>query len=366
MKILTGDAFEMLKTLPDESVHCCVTSPPYYGLRDYGIDGQLGLEASPLLYVERLVNIFRQVKRVLRSDGTLWLNLGDSYASNGKKINSNGQGKSGLMKDGRPEEGRLHSNSVIKTKNMSLPAIQHGVKVKDLLGIPWRVAFALQDDGWYLRQDIIWAKPNPMPESVKDRCTKSHEYIFLLSKSAKYFYDADSVQETFADSRMGNPGGGGNYIKRVTATGFRNDGESLGVGVWNDDGSHSGRNKRDVWSITTKPYSAAHFATFPPELPETCIKAGAPQQVCDQCGSPYEKTIEKGGLIPSGERKDVIPCEGNGQTSCKKPGHAVSFFKRETKTIGVEPSCDCQASRRDAPLLDPLHGAGTTGLVALR
>jgi len=248
MQILTGDAFEMLQTLPDESVNCCVTSPPYYGLRDYGIDGQLGLESSPLLYVERLVKVFRQVNRVLRNDGTLWMNLGDSYNGAGYSNHYN----TGGARDWNGSPGRT----------------TEALKPKDLMGIPWRVAFALQDDGWYLRQDIIWAKPNPMPESVKDRCTKSHEYIFLLSKSAKYFYDADAVREKALNDKIRKRS---SNFKKVGLQDDKFGSHNKGAEIIDTQGF---RNKRDVWTVTTKPYSAAHFATFPPELPETCIKAG--------------------------------------------------------------------------------------------
>ncbi len=262
MQILTGEAFEMLQTLPDESVNCCVTSPPYYGLRDYGIDGQLGLEASPQEYVERLVNIFRQVWRVLRSDGTLWLNLGDSY---------NGSGKAG----NNPEYQKRHTEfgkPFTEKSRFGKPVRIKTLKPKDLLGIPWRVAFALQDDGWYLRQDIIWHKPNPMPESVKDRCTKSHEYIFLLSKSARYFYDADAIREKAQERPQPCPE---DKVKRRHGTSWHDNAYACGPSGY---GHHPlGRNKRDVWTIATNPYSAAHFATFPPELPRTCIQAGCPE-----------------------------------------------------------------------------------------
>ena len=182
MRILTGDALSILKTLPDKLVQTCITSPPYFGLRDYGVDGQIGLEETPEAYTQKLVDVFRQVRRVLKDDGTLWLNLGDSY---------NGSGK-GQCKDGE-HDPKKHKTDGMKLKLARIGGLKH----KDLMGIPWRVAFALQVDGWYLRQDIIWHKPNPMPESVTDRCTKAHEYIFLLSKSAKYYYDCDAIREPY-------------------------------------------------------------------------------------------------------------------------------------------------------------------------
>jgi len=233
LTVLVGDVRETLQTLPDKSVCTCVTSPPYFGLRDYGNDKQIGLEQTPEEYVSALVDVFREVKRVLRDDGTLWLNLGDSYAGSGR-------GPSGINGIGGQEKRQgFHSPSV---------TIPDGLKPKDLIGIPWRVAFALQADGWYLRQDIIWHKPNPMPESVTDRCTKAHEYVFLLSKSAQYYYDHEAIKEPSVDLEKS-------------------------VGKRSFDGT---RNKRSVWTITTKTYNGAHFATFPPDLIEPCILAGAP------------------------------------------------------------------------------------------
>ena len=263
VRILVGDCRERMAEIPDESVHCSVTSPPYYGLRDYGVDGQLGHEESPDAYVAGLVEVFREVRRVLRDDGTLWLNLGDSYAGSGGSGNQFGQ----LEKDG-----------FNKYKQGSRPR-DIGLKPKDLIGIPWRVAFALQADGWYLRSDIIWHKPNPMPESVRDRPTSAHEHLFLLAKSPTYFYDADAIREDFADERMGNPG---KYERTTQAakganndrgdTGFLNNGAG-----WNEDGVRSGRNRRNVWTVATKPYSEAHFAVYPPDLIEPCILAGCPE-----------------------------------------------------------------------------------------
>jgi len=259
-----GDCLEVLRTLPDESIHCCVTSPPYWGLRDYGVDGQLGLESTPEEYVAKMVEVFREVKRVLRKDGNCWLNLGDSYCGTGNK---------GDYKDLKYKEGR----------NGQAVALNHkieGLKPKDLIGIPWRVAFALQADGWYLRQDIIWHKPNPMPESVTDRCTKAHEYIFLLSKSRHYYYDHEAIKEPAAyDGRKdtllkGSP----KYEKGVVPGQVEHSMAAKGHERWkkNERGEYV-RNKRSVWAIPTKPFKEAHFATFPPELPEICIKAGCPE-----------------------------------------------------------------------------------------
>jgi DNA modification methylase len=241
--IMIGDCLNVLRGLPDGMAQTCVTSPPYYGLRDYGHAGQIGLEETPDAYLARLVGVFREVRRVLRDDGTLWLNLGDSYAAGG-----NGGGNKNDTNVGSLTVGR------------KLPPF--GYKPKDLLGIPWMVAFALRADGWWLRQDIIWHKPNPMPESVTDRCTKAHEYVFLLTKSARYFYDADSIREA--------PTGRTDALS-VINTGADNGREKR---TMNNDGT-IGANARSVWPIATQPYSGAHFATMPPALAERCIKAGS-------------------------------------------------------------------------------------------
>lgn len=238
IRIIVGDCRERLRDLPAESVHCCVTSPPYFGLRDYGVDGQIGLEQTPDEYVAKLIEVFREVRRVLRDDGTLWLNLGDSYA--GGAIGRNDQKKYSTKKYRKGQQ----SGSVLGyyRRRKTVP----GLKSKDLIGIPWRVAFALQADGWCLRQDIIWHKPNVMPESVRDRCTIAHEYIFLLSKSQRYYFDSDAIQEPATRRDPGN---------RPRET----------------------RNRRSVWTVATKPFSGLHFAPFPPSLIEPCILAGCPK-----------------------------------------------------------------------------------------
>jgi len=247
--IHNGDCLEVLRTMPAESVQCCVTSPPYWGLRDYGHDGQIGLESTPEAYVERMVEVFREVRRVLREDGTLWLNLGDSYAAN------------------KSERTRSQSGAC---ERPCAKASWDGLKPKNLVGIPWRVAFALQADGWWLRQDIIWHKPNPMPESVTDRCTKAHEYVFLLSKAERYWYDADAIDEPLA----GKPHSPGNKCNADEGH-LRNDfGTDAMDRVW---GASGRRNRRSVWTISTKPYNGAHFAVMPPDLVKPCILAGCPE-----------------------------------------------------------------------------------------
>lgn len=305
-KIIEGNCLDVLKTLPDNSVNCCVTSPPYYNLRDYGHGEQIGMEETPELFVENMTNIFAEVKRVLKDDGVLWLNLGDSYWGSGKWNSTGGNSMFGKTMNG----GWVAEAKERNTPNHSMS--KHNIiKPKDLIGIPWMVAFALRANGWYLRQDIIWNKPNPMPESVTDRCTKSHEYIFLLSKSKQYFYDAAAIEEpcvwdtggmtekrvdraeenhkamptvlkngirpkkkgpqTFGGkkARDGQAGGGD------PRNGHRTDENSQWGKVW--DNEKPTRNKRTVWTVATKPFREAHFATFPEELIYDCIKAGCPE-----------------------------------------------------------------------------------------
>lgn len=259
--ILQGDALEVLRTIPDRSVNCCVTSPPYWGLRDYGVEGQLGLEPTPEEYVANLVEVFREVRRVLRDDGTLWLNLGDSYAGSGK---------------GAWDNKEVQKEVYVPDKDSpqcKLKKVPQGLKPKDLVGIPWRVAFALQADGWYLRSDIIWHKPNPIPESVKDRPTKAHEYIFLLSKSQKYYYDADAIKEPAVTSgqtrKFNTPKKVGRLVNQRKASGN----ESPDAEPWEVPAM---KNKRSVWTVPTQPFSEAHFAVYPPKLIEPCVLAGCP------------------------------------------------------------------------------------------
>lgn len=243
-----------MQSLPEKSVQCCVTSPPYFGLRDYGHVGQIGLESTPDEFVSKMVEVFREVHRVLKDDGTLWLNLGDSYAGKG------GCGaQMGQMKD------RAYGKAARSSRFCG-----GGLKEKDLIGIPWRVAFALQADGWYLRQDIVWSKPNPMPESVRDRCTKAHEYLFLLSKGQRYYFDNDAIQESSAKPR--SPGN----IHPVRRLPNERGGENHNLrGSLHNIGPKETRNRRSVWTVATRPYSGAHFATFPLELVRPCVLAGS-------------------------------------------------------------------------------------------
>ena len=293
--ILPGDCRRVLATLPATSVQTCVTSPPYFGLRDYGADGQIGLEPTPAEYVDEMVAVFREVWRVLKDDGTLWLNLGDSYAAarggSTPPAETLAGGVNGWMPDGT-RTNRDRKAGYNPSRNA--PAI--GLKHKDLIGIPWRVAFALQADGWYLRQDIIWHKPNPMPESVTDRCTKAHEYLFLLAKSERYYYDAEAIAEP----------------------------------ATNDDS----RNRRSVWTVPTKPFSGAHFATFPPDLIAPCILAGS---------RPHDVVLD--------------PFGGAGTT-----GLVADRLGRDATLIELNPEYVGIAERRltnDAPLFADIHVATT-------
>ena len=267
-KLLIGDCRDILPTLPSCSIQCVVTSPPYFGLRDYGVAGQIGQEATVDEYIECLVTIFREVHRILKKDGTLWLNLGDSYAGSDKGRNSDGSvGK--LRNDSK--DATYTGRHIGRLKKTPLSCY---LKPKDLIGVPWRVAFALQEDGWYLRQDIIWHKSNVMPESVKDRCTKSHEYLFLLSKSKNYYFDADAIKEPVVSIKGNNKTfrNGGVYTKGQS---YFNSKKTEAETHGNKPNESGKRNKRDVWTIPTSPYSGAHFASFPVALIQPCILAGS-------------------------------------------------------------------------------------------
>ncbi len=315
-KIIQGDCLSVLKTLEKETVDCVVTSPPYFGLRDYGHEAQIGLEETPQEYTQKLVEVFREIRRVLKKEGTVWLNLGDSYAGSGRGRDSDGEwnpGKGGSKQEtnvgatsGRRVNEKSYSKKLIEKGAIGNKWVKPpvGLKQKDLIGIPWRVAFALQADGWYLRQDIIWSKPNPMPESVTDRCTKSHEYIFLLSRSKTYFFDADAIKEPAIYGSIerlargvsehhknvnGAPGQTPHSFQRARenikdsragkgriAYGGKRNGEE-GTGQESFVSISEYRNKRSVWSITTKGYAEAHFATFPEDLIEPMVLAGCPR-----------------------------------------------------------------------------------------
>ena len=395
--IIQGNALHL--PLADNSVQCCVTSPPYWNLRDYGtarweggdpdcdhkaggasrigkttlgggtattghqqegfgpvcrkcgarrIDAQLGLEPTPEEYVANMVAVFREVRRVLRDDGTVWLNIGDSYA--GSNCGSN---------DYREKTG-LGTAPTTKYKGQK-PGLPDGLKPKDLVGIPWRVAFALQADGWWLRSDIIWHKPNPMPESVTDRCTKAHEYVFMLTKSAGYYYDAEAVKEPSVDPES--------YNGRRPRNPQKFDGQPMSrtrVGLARLDGeAYPTRNRRDVWSIATKPFKGAHFATMPPDLAEVCIKAGTSSRGrCPKCGAPWERVTKRQAATPQriGGENNWIKREHQRAGQDERAG---GFYDAMTTTTGWRPTCACDAGEPvPCVVLDPFSGAGTTVLVA--
>ncbi len=304
-RIIAGDCLDGMAAMPAASVHCAITSPPYWNLRDYGNGGQIGLEKSAAEYVGRMVEVFRAVRRVLRDDGTLWLNLGDTYRG--------GQ----------------------------------------LAGIPWRVAFALQEDGWRLRQDIIWHKPNPMPESVRDRCTKAHEYVFMLTKSERYYYDAEAVSEVAKhQDAKGIP-----YATRRVL-----DGKATSIGRQERTyDAKPTRNRRSVWTITTKPYRGAHFAVMPPALVADCVKAGTSERgCCAACEAPLRRIVERTRVAtrPGANTKTTgnAAREGN-----RDPLRHVT----QTETTGWGAGCDCNAARIPCRVFDPFAGSGTTLAVAV-
>lgn len=262
--VIQSDNLKALRSMPGDSVHCCVTSPPYYGLRDYEIEGQIGREDTPEQYIDRLVEVFREVRRVLRPDGTLWLNIADSYCGTSGK---------GSYVDPKYPNGRTG-------QSISLTHRVKGCKPKDLIGIPWSLAFALRYDGWYLRNDIIWYKANPMPESIKDRCTRTYEHIFLLAKSKSYYFDAAAIAEPIAASTAARMKAGRGaihkYAEGIPGQKAQGINQPRAKGAIPDELIPTMRNKRDVWQINTVPYRGKHFAAYPPKLAETCILAGSP------------------------------------------------------------------------------------------
>lgn len=375
-QIFEGDCRDILRELPAGMVQTCVTSPPYFGLRDYGHDGQIGLEPTPDEFVAALVDVFREVRRVLRDDGTVWLNLGDSYnAYNGNRGAAAGLNAPADGQRNAPERGLTWG----------------GAKPKDLLGIPWMVAFALRADGWYLRSDIIWAKPNPMPESVTDRPTKAHEYVFLLSKGPRYFFDADAIREPHADDwharastwRNGEAKQqqrGDTYHPYGEARPFENPPNPAGRNrrtVWHvpEDvwgqflawlGSQPEGSIVDLWRIATQPFSGVHFATFPTKLVEPCILAGTSPKACGECGAPWRR-VSKTSIDehrPPARQNIYEPQvtqngDGTNARGSKTWGHYL-----KTETLGWEPSCAHNDDTGRCVVLDPFAGSGTTGVVA--
>jgi DNA modification methylase len=342
-------------------------------LKRYFVRAEIGLEETPEQYVANLVAVFREVRRVLRDDGTVWLNLGDSYAGprSGETASRDMPGQWGK---------RLATD-----KQLRRSTTVAGYKPKDLLGIPWLVAFALRADGWYLRSDIIWAKPNPMPESVTDRPTKAHEYLFLLSKSRSYFYDADAIREPHAEflSTTGKPAPRSKYPDGRMPSESRGEGylqphsqAKIATGDWKgfDPGpkNEAGRNKRSVWTVATQPFPGAHFATFPPKLIEPCVLAGSSPQACAECGAPWERVTERTPALKESPAPGSVKIEvthgrsirrGPGTTMSNSPAQRVSAAG---ETTGWQPTCDHSDGSARCTVLDPFSGAGTTGVVALR
>lgn len=338
--IYHGDCGDVLRSLPGGCVHTCVTSPPYWGLRDYGVQGQLGAEAvhdclgwatkaaCGRCFVCRLVGILREVRRVLREDGTLWLNLGDSYASAWPCPRRNRIGN-GPLPDGRRGDFRPSR----------LPA---GLKEKDLVGVPWRVALALQADGWYLRSDVVWHKPNPMPDSAGDRLTCAHEYLFLLSKSPRYYFDQEAIKEPCESGpsdrkkmREGRDRIGGKH--KLLEDPHSKANRTSRIGRWRAVGSPAGRNKRSVWTIATQPYAGAHFAVFPPGLIKPCILAGTSAEgCCPRCGAPYRRVVERRRVATRPGRETKTEGREMAVIGNRDPQRHVT----STRTVGWKPGCD--------------------------
>lgn len=339
--------------LADDSIDCCVTSPPYWGLRSYAGTGnaQLGLEATPEEFVASMVAVFREVWRVMKPTGTLFLNLGDSYASTPS-------GNHDAQKDRPRIDGVFHvptwDTFQKQVEGNQSNKITAGLKPKDLCGIPWRVAFALQADGWWLRSDIIWSKPNPMPESVTDRPTKSHEYIFLLTKRASYYWDQDAVREEADTAEMEYR----NKIRQGKQYDVKGPYELNFPTHYNNT---SGRNLRTVWQMATQPYSGSHYATYPEELPMRCIKAGSSERgVCPVCGKPWERVVDK---TPPGKHETEtydLATHGNGAHKSKHAEPSV------TTTVDWRTTCAHDEQPVPATVLDPFVGSGTTLRVAER
>ena len=345
--------------LHDESVQCVVTSPPYWGLRAY--EGEqiipewgsaLGLEPTPELYVEHIVAVFREVRRVLRPDGTLWLNMGDSYAAQRGATTMPAESLAGGEHGqdlGDKSSRRGRSEGIQPHRDAQAIGLKH----KDLIGIPWRVAFALQADGWWLRSDIVWSKPNPMPESVTDRPTKSHEYVFLMAKSEQYFYDADAIREMGAEpdrERSDRIGGATGHTVR----------HSPGAII----GASSSRNARSVWNIATAPYPGAHFATFPEKLAERCVLAGSSRQACAECGAPWARVVERG----NSEHHHRAGCGHIDIDSDDfyDSGSYGGFTNTARPTGDWQPTCAHDAGSGRSVVLDPFAGTSVTGIAAIR
>lgn len=355
-EVLAGDCLSVLPTLPAASVHACVTSPPFFGLRQYLPEGhpdkglEVGAEQTPAAYIAKLAAVFAAVHRVLRDDGTLWLNLGDTFASAWSVGRRNVLGQGSLASGKRADR----PNRLVG-----------GLKEKDLIGIPWAVAFALRDAGWYLRSDVIWHKPNPMPESVRDRPTRAHEYLFLFAKRESYYYDAEAIKEPVSEPGRSS----GNRALKIAAVGGERGRLNTHMGSsvpWSDTSGR--RNRRDVWTVATRPYKDAHFATFPEALIDPCILASSCALTCDACGAPHRRQVD--------ETRE--PDLRWGQNGMRGAGHMRSgagpslregrerLLVASSRTTGWAPGCACGAPSVPGLVLDPFCGAGTTGVAALR
>jgi DNA modification methylase len=358
-----GDALDVTRGMPDGAVDCIVTSPPYYGLRDYGVEGQYGLEPSPGIYVEKLRAVFAELRRVLADDGTCWINFGDSHSGGGGYAPNAPSNIAGSM------------SSANRGLTGGITATRAGLPAKNMLGMPWRIAFALQDDGWILRNDIIWTKKNCMPESVRDRLSNRHEHVFLFSKSPRYWFDLDPIREPVSYPQIA--GGRGTVVRpdpTTYAPGTNPQTTRAHTGKRRKyNGSDLGRNPGDVWTLPTQPFPAAHFAVMPPALAQRCIEAGCAPRRCHECGHTPAPIIEKGDLVttvawqhnfkhqvdaagrPDGPYADLDFGGGKG-------GHA---FPRRERTVTGYTDCGHNAYRAGV-VLDPFSGSGTTGLAAQR
>jgi len=371
VRIIVDDTLRGMATIAPGSVHCCVTSPPYWGLRDYGVDGQIGLEATPQAYIERMVEVARGVRRVLRDDGTFWLNVGDSYA-----------GSWGAQSRGPTTPGTLEGSGDVAARQISAAARlgagtgslkrTPGLKAKDLGMIPWRLAIALQDDGWWIRSVVVWAKKSPMPESISDRPTSAWEPIFLLAKSERYFYDAEAVKEPLERGDAGSsftsdrkmtihPNTGTNRMPPIG--GIKHAGNN-GNATYSGDCPEwpSGRNQRNVWHLAHEPYAEAHFATFPTEIPRRAIKAGTSERgCCPACGAPWRRIVSREKVTR--ERPNALTKRDGAKGTGNHCANTVAGVA--TRTTGWEPTCPCPpAEPVPCLVLDPFLGSGTTIAVA--
>lgn len=388
-QIINCDVIEVLRQLESNSIHCCITSPPYYGLRDYGTEGQIGLEPTPEEFIDKLISVFHEVYRVLRPDGTLWVNMGDSYFGSWGNYGGKNRGKGSQREIGNGSSVPNPAYDGLEAFRPPQTAKHSKYKPKDRMFIPHRLALALLDDGWYARDEIVWAKPSPMPESVTDRCTKAHEFVFMFSKQERYFYDKEAIQETSVSKEMRKGFRGGDGTRYTNNRSFDNSAESI-----NGSGSlpqPNKRNKRSVWHVVSQGYPEAHFATFSPKLIEPMILAGTSTKgCCPECGSPAKRILNKTRKATRPGEKTKIKVPSGWDTSkgshgtIHKDGRTKEPEYREveevgnrdpkrhctiTDTIGWEPTCKCGKELYQflpCTVLDPFAGSGTTLAVSLQ